>query len=512
VIELRQISKRFGPLCALDDVSLRIAPGEVLGLLGENGAGKSTLMHILFGLLRPTTGTILAGGRPAAIGSPRAAQRLGIGMVHQHFKLVPTLTVAQNLSLFLKGRRAVLRREAEALLERLRWTLPMDACVDRLTVGQQQRVEILKALLGMERFGGGKGMPRTLILDEPTAVLTPQEATELFGAVRALRDAGTGVVFISHKLGEVRTLCDRVAILRRGRLVHEGAATELDAETMAEKMVGAAVALPRLARDKEKARGPAVLEVAGLSAGMLREASLQVRTGEIVGVAGVDGNGQSDLARAILGMIEPRAGEVTTCGRPAGGVRERVERIACIAEDRQREALVLPLSVEDNLLLKAYRRRPFSVMGWLRFGRWRRQARALVSGFDIRCHSPTDTVGRLSGGNQQKVVLARELAALPGAPAKPVVLAINPTRGLDVGATAFVLQKLLDARSAGAGVLLIHSDLDELLAISDHVLVMYGGRLTDSGYPRAGKEEIGRLMLGLGVSTTAAPPKAGGAA
>jgi simple sugar transport system ATP-binding protein len=460
-------------------------------------------MNILFGLLRPTEGEVRVGGRPVRLSNPRVAQRLGIGMVHQHFKLVPTLTVLENLALFIKERRSRLRADAVTMLERLQWVLPLEERVERLTVGQQQRVEILKALMTMEtaRKRDGQqttGAGGTLILDEPTAVLTPQESAELFEAVKALKTGGTAVVFISHKLAEIRQVCDEVAILRRGKMVYTGSATgEMSAEGLAEKMVGAKVELPRL----ERAVGSAdtqrvVLAVEGISNGMLKDVSLEVAAGEIVGIAGVDGNGQAELVRAILGMdLHRRTEKVSIDGSDATrrDLAWRVERIACIAEDRQKEALVLPLSIEDNLLLKAYRKKPFSTLGWLRFGQWRREADRLIKAFDVRGGSEKETVGRLSGGNQQKVVLARELSDT----GKPVVVAINPTRGLDIGATAFVMRQLLAARERGAGVLLIHSDLDELLAISDRVMVMYGGRLKASRWPAGGKEEIGRLMLGL---------------
>jgi simple sugar transport system ATP-binding protein len=343
---------------------------------------------------------------------------------------------------------------------------------------------------------------RTLILDEPTAVLTPQETGELFAALRSLRDGGAAVVFISHKLNEVRQICDDVAILRRGKLVHAGAAAELSAEAMAEKMVGVRVEIPTLSRSApaDDPRPPSAtaraeqLSLQHISTELLKDASLSLRAGEILGIAGVDGNGQSHLAQVILGARLAASGEVQLAGAPAGrAIRERLEKIAFIAEDRQKEALVLPLSVQDNLMLKDYRQGGFNTLGWLRFAAWRTQSRKLMEQFDIRAGSPASAVGRLSGGNQQKVVLARELHGTD----KPVVLAVNPTRGLDVGATAFVMQKLLEARARGAAVLLIHSDLDELLAVSDRVAVMFNGRLTQTNWPQTTREAIGRLMLGV---------------
>jgi ABC-type uncharacterized transport system ATPase subunit len=497
VIELQHITKRFGPLLALDDVSLQIAPGQIHGLLGENGAGKSTIMNVLFGMLKPDGGAIQIGGNEVRVGSPRVARSLGIGMVHQHFKLVPTLTVLENFALALGTSVRVIRSAAQRQLEALRWPVELQTRVEDLSVGQQQRVEITKALLAIER---SKAANHTLILDEPTAVLTPQETAELFVALEVLKRGGAGIVFISHKLAEVQRICDVVTILRRGKHILTAAASTLSAEEMAEKMIGSRIELPRVAAESRRDAADntarrALLDVQNVSAGMLRGASLQIFPGEIVGIAGVDGNGQSDLVQSIIGAIPVNAGAIHLTSEEATrkSIRWRVDRMAFIAEDRHRQAVVLPLPIQDNLMLKDYRRRPFSSAGWLRFGAWRSHSRQLLSRFDVRAPSIMTTVGRLSGGNQQKVVLARELYD----PEKPVVIAVNPTRGLDVGATAFVTQQLLAARARNAGVLLVHSDLDELLAISDRVLVLYNGVLTASNWPKATKDEIGRLMLGV---------------
>ena len=500
MIELLNITKRFGGLLALDAVSLRIEPGRIHGLLGENGAGKSTIMNVLFGLLRADGGVIRFGGKEVAITSPRVARGLGIGMVHQHFKLAPTLSVVENFSLSLGIGVRRIRSTAERQLEILRWPVPLDVRVETLSVGQQQRVEITKALLAIERSPGGA---RTLILDEPTAVLTPQEANELFAALATLKQAGTAIVFISHKLAEVQRICDEVTILRRGKVVLSAPTGTLTAAQMAEKMVGSAIELPRIESAAGSADRATVLELRGISAGIVREASLEVRAGEIVGIAGVDGNGQSDLVQAIVGGLPVTSGRILLGGVDMTDttIRWRVDRIAYIAEDRHRQAVVLPLTIRDNLMLKDYRRRDYSTRGWLRFPAWRAHSLELVKRFDVRAPSIATTVGRLSGGNQQKVVLARELSDGE----KCVVIAVNPTRGLDVGATAFVMKQLLAARGRGAGVLLVHSDLDELLAISDRVLVIYNGGLRESARPggqpgtehRATKEEIGRMMMGL---------------
>jgi ABC-type uncharacterized transport system ATPase subunit len=493
MIEMIDITKRFGALVALDRVSLKIEGGRVHGVLGENGAGKSTVMNVLFGLLRADAGMIRVEGKEVRIGSPREAQ--GAGRVHQHFKLVPTLTVVENLARALGRSVRRVRGEAAQRFEELGWAVPVDVRVEELAVGQQQRVEIVKALMGMER--AGRVGSRTLILDEPTAVLTPQETGELFAALEVLKTRGTGIVFISHKLAEVQRICDEVTILRRGKVVSAGTAVGMSAAEMTEKMVGASVELPRLVRGETKRAEKVVLELSGVTAGRMKGASLRVGAGEIVGVAGVDGNGQGELVQAIIGGMAVASGQIFLDGQDATrkSIRWRMEKVAYIAEDRQRQAVVLPLSIQNNLMLKAYRGEKFSTMGWLRFGAWRGQSRELVKRFDVRCGSVAETVGSLSGGNQQKVVLARELSES----GKSLVVAVNPTRGLDVGATAFVMRQLLAARERGAGVLLVHSDLDELLAISDRVMVLFGGELRESDWPQGTKEGIGRMMMGAGA-------------
>ncbi len=495
MLELSTITKSFGAVSALAGVSMIARPGEIHGLLGENGAGKSTLMNVLYGLVRPDAGSIQVGGQAVRITSPRMAQRLGIGMVHQHFKLAPSLSLLENFLLPLQRGLGILqrRRMAEQLRQifaKLNWAVDLDARVADLSVGQQQRVEIAKALIG-----GGK----ILILDEPTSVLTPQEAAVLFGALRILASDGTTILFISHKLAEVRQLCATLTILRRGRVVYAGAAAEISDEQIAQKMIGGPLHMPQRSStaaqlDQEPLLSLEKLKLRGTAGQLLDNVSLAVKPGEIVGIAGVDGNGQGPLVQAIMGTLKPDSGLILIEGQDAGGkdVRWRVGRMAYVPEDRHRQALVLPLSIQQNLLLKDYRRPRFSTMGFLRFGQWRSHAAELTRRFDVRTPSVADPAGTLSGGNQQKLVLARELNGRPR-----IVIAVNPTQGLDIGATAFVLQQLLDARNGGAAVLLVHSDLDELLSISDRILVMYNGTLRDSGWPESGKEKIGRMMLGV---------------
>ena len=485
MIALRDIARSYGPVVALDGVTLHARAGKVLGVLGENGAGKSTLMRILFGLERPDRGTLSINGVDVILRSPRDATRRGIGMVHQHFTLVPTLTVLDSCILAAGTGigpvdRPAWRQRLLAAAERLQWTIDPSAVISTLSVGQQQRVEILKALL----TGG-----RVLILDEPTAVLTPQEVDELIPALRRLADSGTTVLFISHKLHEVERLCDDVVILRRGAVVHAGPCAELSRERMAELMVGAAVTLPALSSGRRAGSdGELRLSVRRLTGNGLRDVSCAVHDGEIVGIAGVDGNGQAPLIQAVLtDGIAVHTPAMRASDRLAG---ER--RIGLIPDDRQHEALVMPLSIERNLVLKDHRRRPFAgVGGWLHLPSWRRHAQHLIKRFSIRGGEAPTVVAALSGGNQQKVVIARELHREP-----QLIVAINPTRGLDVAASAEVLQRLSEARARGTGVLLVHHDLDELLAVADRVLVLFNGRLTDSGWPDATREQIGRMMLG----------------
>lgn len=496
MIRLEHIGKSFGPVTALADVTLYAAPGTVHGVLGENGAGKSTLMRILFGLERADHGSIAVGPQGRTPRSPRDAARLGLGMVHQHFTLVPTATVADACVLGAGSGwgpidRAAWHQRIRTVAADLHWQLDPTARIADLGVGQQQRVEIIKALLIARQAGGGGA----LILDEPTAVLTPHEVDELLPALRRLAAAGTTVLFISHKLHEVERVCDDLTILRRGAVVHAGPAAGLTRQQMAELMVGAAVNLPSPAR--RQSTGPVALEVAGLTVGPLpggavpqiADVSFAVHGGEIVAIAGVDGNGQVPLVRCILGLDV--AATVTTPGIPADQRLAGSERIGVIPDDRQHEALVMPLTIERNLVLKDHRRAPFSRRGWLRFAAWRMHAQALCERFSIRGAGPGAPVAALSGGNQQKVVIARELHREPR-----LIVAVNPTRGLDVAASAEVMTRLVTARDGGAAVLLVHHDLDELLAVADRVLVLFGGRLTDSGWPYSDREHIGRLMLG----------------
>ncbi len=488
-VVMEGISKRFPGVVANDEVSLELRPGEIHGLVGENGAGKSTLMRILYGLYPADTGTIAIRGEQVRFTSPRQAIARGIGMVHQHFVLVDRFTVAENIVLGQEDGmvldRAGAARRIEALAAQYGFTVDPDALVEDLSVGQEQRVEILKALY--------RGVD-VLILDEPTAVLTPSESLELFENLRKLRDDGKAVVFISHKLDEVLTICDRISVLRRGRVVGETRPQETSKQELAEMMVGRPV-LFRL--DKPKvAIGEAVLRVERLEVTpQVRGVDLEVRSGEILGVAGVDGNGQLPLAEAIMGLRTPAGGRVLLEGQDVTGmsVEEIRERgVAFIPEDRHDRGLVLEMSLWENLVLGRQDRPEFSGgLGRLLIGRIKELATRLTTAFDVRARSIGVEAATLSGGNQQKLILARELEGEPR-----LLIASQPTRGLDVGAIEFVWRRILEQKAAGRAVLLISAELEEIYELSDRIVTIYEGRITGEYAPDAPAEEVGIGMTG----------------
>jgi ABC-type uncharacterized transport system ATPase subunit len=504
VLRLSGITKRFGSLVANEAISLDLRRGEILALLGENGAGKTTLMNILFGHYVAEEGEIHVAGpdgilRPLPGGSPRAALDAGIGMVHQHFALAESLTVLENVVL---GTRPLLsptlrlpeaRSKLGALMGESGLSVRADARVSRLTVGERQRVEVLKVL-----FRGA----RIVVLDEPTAVLTPQEAEGLFAVLRRLRDAGFAVIFISHKLREVLAVADRVAVLRAGRKVADQLIADADRASLASLMVGREV--PASCRERRKPGNP-VLSLEDVSVSVeaggtgIAHASLEVRAGEIVGIAGVSGNGQGALAALVAGMAPPASGRATLFGRPLRPPPRAALRagIARIPEDRHREGIVGSLTVAENLVLESLDESEVQRWGFLRFKSIREKARAMIAAFDIRCPGPDAPIRLLSGGNIQKVILARGLARQPRA-----VLANQPTRGLDVGATADVHRRLLQARDRGAAVVLISEDLDELFALSDRIAVLSQGRLSAAELvEEVTIERVGLLMAGHDVES-----------
>ncbi|WP_370674700.1 ABC transporter ATP-binding protein [Pleomorphomonas sp. PLEO] len=504
LLDMASVTVDFGDFRAIEDVSLSVQAGEIHALLGENGAGKSTLMRVLAGLVKPTAGEIRIDGSAVHLGSTNAATRLGIGMVHQHFMLVPTLTVVENVCLGLPstGRFLPDLKSAASRLRQLAATYDLDvdpqARVEQLSVASRQRVEILKVL-----FRG----TRILILDEPTAVLRPQETAGLFRILRRLAQDGTAIIFISHKLHEVMEIAHCASVLRRGRLVASLDAHATDARGLAHLMVGDDVALPTLDTVPATAAsaGPAILEVEDLTCrsaeGALQvdRASLTIRPGEIVGLAGVDGNGQQELASAIAGLGAVTGGTIRLAGEDVthASVARRLQLgLAHIPEDRQRTAIVESLSVRDNIVLDRAAAPGLSWHGFINTDAVAAYADRVIADYDVRAAGPTQPIGTLSGGNQQKVVLGRALVDAPA-----LIVAVQPVRGLDIGATAFVHRQLLDRRAAGAGVLLVSTELDEILALSDRVAVMFRGRIVgELARAEVTTEKLGLMMAGEAVS------------
>ena len=501
---MRHITKRFPGIVANDDVGLNLREGEVHALLGENGAGKSTLMNILYGLYHPDEGEILIKGQPVRLGSPSAAIDAGVGMVHQHFMLIPVMTVAENIVLAEEPTRegvlldmAEAERRVQEISDRYGLAVDPGARIQDITVGQQQRVEILKALYREADI---------LVLDEPTAVLTPQEAQELFEVVRQLTSRGKSIIFISHKLNEVLEIADRITVLRRGKLIETLPAAGATEESLARLMVGREVLL-RVAKTPAQP-SEELLEVSDLRVfddrgiEKVRGATFAVRAGEIVGLAGIDGNGQTELIDAMTGLRAVESGTVQVDGvdvtqETAHGHLEA--GIGHIPEDRQRRGLVLEYSIAENIALHDYRSPPASRFGWLFPGRLIERARTLIRDFDVRGGGPTTRSGGLSGGNQQKVVLAREIERDP-----KVLIAAQPTRGLDVGAIEFVHRRLIEERDEGRAILLVSLELEEVLSLSDRIVVMYEGEIVGEFPPSASEEELGIAMTGGKQSGVAA--------
>jgi simple sugar transport system ATP-binding protein len=492
VLRIRGVSKRFGEVDANRDIDLTLQRGEVLALLGENGAGKTTLMSILFGHYVADRGRIEVNGLPLPPGSPAAAIAAGIGMVHQHFTLADNLSVLDNVILgteslwspFQNRRRA--RDKLDELSARFGLSIDPNAQVADLSVGERQRVELLKVLYRDARI---------LILDEPTAVLTPQETDTLFHTLEDMVSEGLSIIFISHKLNEVLSISRRIAVLRHGTVVGEFERADTSRAALAAAMVGRAVATPSRT---EMSAGTPVLELRSVDVhhgkSRLEGVSLTVREHEVIGIAGVSGNGQSALADLVSGLCVPESGDLvvlgaeTRRGSPSNMVAAGVGRIP---EDRHGAGLVGEMTVSENLVLESYRQPHFSRFGWLRAGIVLDHAHELLERYDVRCAGPGAATRSLSGGNMQKLILARALSQRP-----KLVLACQPTRGLDIGAAAYVHRQILEARGRGSGILLISEDLDELLTLSDRIMVIFRGRLS----PAITTEEADRAQLGLLMS------------
>jgi ABC-type uncharacterized transport system ATPase subunit len=502
LLELSGITKRFPGVVANDHVDFDLVQGEVHALLGENGAGKSTLMSILYGLYHPDEGEIRLNGAPLRIDSPHVAIDNGIGMVHQHFMLIPVMSVAENIVLGVEPHRGPFL-DLDAAEERVRdlskqfgLAVRPEARIDSISVGMQQRVEILKAL-----YRGAE----ILILDEPTAVLTPQEAEELFAIVRSLQAEGKSIIFITHKLNEVLQIADRITTLRFGKQVGTVPRAGATQESLARMMVGREVVL-RVEKPPAQpgevlltAEDLVVVDDRGLDA--CRGVSLEVRAGEIVGIAGVDGNGQSELIDALTGLRQPASGRIVVGGKDVtnASARDVLDNgIGHIPEDRQRRGLVLDFSLAENLALHDYRTPPESRFGWLFPRRLVERARRLLKEFDVRGGGPQTPAAALSGGNQQKVVVAREVSRDPR-----VLVAAQPTRGLDVGAIEFVHRRLVTERDEGRAIMLVSFELEEILSLSDRILVVYEGRIVGEYPPDVSEEDLGFAMTG-GVKDEAA--------
>ncbi|HEX9374187.1 MAG TPA: ABC transporter ATP-binding protein [Roseiflexaceae bacterium] len=496
VLEARSVTKTFPGVIANKNVSLKLYRGEVLALLGENGAGKTTLMNILYGLYHQDSGEILVRGEAVRIGSPSESIRRGIGMVHQHFMLVPVFTVAENIMLgaeSVKGLRldlATVRRRIRELSQQYNLHVDPDTYVKDLSVGQQQRVEIIKALYRKAEI---------LILDEPTAVLTPQEADDLFAVIRTLKAQETSVIFISHKLKEVLAISDRIMVLRRGQVVGETSPRGATERSLAEMMVGRSVLLEV---DKGPAHpGDVVLDVRDLTVNddrgqqVVNGVSLQVRAGEIVGIAGVQGNGQTELVEALTGLRPARSGQLLIAGADyTNAIPRKITEAgtAHVPEDRQEDGLVLAYSVADNLVLNTYYVAPFARGVVMAEDKIEEHADRLIKEYDIRTPSASVPVANLSGGNKQKVIIARELSR----PIK-LLIAAQPTRGVDVGSIEFIHKTIVAQRDASTAVLVVSAELDEVMSLADRIAVMYHGQIVAVvDAEQATREDLGLLMAG----------------
>ena len=498
IIEMLHITKEFPGIIANDDITLQLRRGEIHALLGENGAGKSTLMSVLFGLYQPEQGEIRKNGEVVKINNPNDATALGIGMVHQHFKLIDVFTVLDNIILgaettrmgFLQKKEA--RAKVQALSEKYGLKVDLDAKVEDITVGMQQRVEILKMLYRDNEI---------LIFDEPTAVLTPQEIDELMSTMREFAKEGKSILFISHKLNEIMAVADRVTVLRKGKYIGTVNTAETDKQSLSNMMVGRPVQLEVV---KQPAKpGDVVLKVENFSMpgkgghkhNAVKDVSFEVRAGEIVCIAGIDGNGQTEFIHGLTGLEKSNGGHITLCGKDIthASIRHRGENMSHIPEDRHKHGLVLDFTLEQNMVLQTYQEPRFQNFGFINDGAVRSYAEKLIEQYDVRSGQGPVTIARsMSGGNQQKAIIARELDRQ-----KPLVVAVQPTRGLDVGAIEYIHGQLVAQRDAGKAVLLVSLELDEVMSLSDRILVMYEGEIVGELDPKATTvQELGLYMAG----------------
>jgi simple sugar transport system ATP-binding protein len=494
-IELKAITKKFGSLVANDSIDLKVARGEIHAILGENGAGKSTLMNIVYGLVKADSGKIFVEDKEVIINEPADALKYGIGMVHQHFMLIPVFTVAENIALGREESKGVfltldeVKRKIKALADEFKFDIDPDALIEDLPVGVQQRVEIIKALIYDAKV---------LILDEPTAVLTPQETDELLNIMRTLREKGTSIIFITHKLREVKEVADKITIIRLGKVVGT-ASPDASQEELASMMVGRQV---DLAPNKSEVKvGRVVLDINKLNVSnslgrkIINSLSLQVKAGEILAIAGVQGNGQSELTRAILNLEDHVEGSIKLDEQEILGltVQDALRKgIAYIPESRELDGLIGSFTIAENLILDVHDLAPVASRGQLNNEYINQNSTKLVKEFDIRTQSIFENVSALSGGNKQKVVLARELSR-----DVKLVVASQPTRGLDVGSIEFVYEKLLSERSANRAILLISSELDEVLELADRIAVIYKGEIVGEVGPDVSREKLGLMMAGI---------------
>ena len=495
IIEMLHITKEFPGIIANDDITLQLRHGEIHALLGENGAGKSTLMSVLFGLYQPEKGEIRKNGQVVKINNPNDATALGIGMVHQHFKLVDVFTVLDNIILgaettrmgFLQKKEA--RAKVEALSERYGLKVDLDARVEDITVGMQQRVEILKMLYRDNEI---------LIFDEPTAVLTPQEIEELMATMREFAKEGKSILFISHKLNEIMEVSDRVTVLRKGKYIGTVDTKDTDKQSLSNMMVGRPVQL-EVQKDPAKP-GEVVLDLKGFSVkghhkkDAVHNVSLQARAGEILCIAGIDGNGQTEFIHGLTGL-EKSTGTVTLCGKDISHatIKGRGENMSHIPEDRHKHGLVLDFTLEQNMVLQRFQEPEFQHMGFIKQGAVRQYAEKLIAQYDVRSgQGPITTARSMSGGNQQKAIIARELDRN-----KELVVAVQPTRGLDVGAIEYIHGQLVKERDEGKAILLVSLELDEVMSLSDRILVMYEGEIVGELDPKKTTvQELGLYMAG----------------